>query len=225
MSNHENKNSNTWVGIVLVALGGFFLFRNFDWIPYWLPDYLFSWEMILIVVGVAMLITRRREGFIFLAIGGVFILNDIFYLPHFHMGNLWPIVLIIIGISLFMRRREYQNDASNSDDPDFFNETAIFGGSERSFSAKNFKGGKVTSIFGGSDISFINADIQEGGAVIDQFCMFGGNAFSVPNDWTVINESFVIFGGFGDKRRDAERNPDKVLRIKGTVIFGGGEVK
>ena len=224
MSEHD-KNRNTWVAIVLIGLGAFFLFRNFDFFPYWIPSYLFGWEMIMILIGVAMLVTGKREGLIFLGIGGIFILNDIFYLPHWHMGNLWPVILIIIGVSLFISRRNQSQANDNEDDADFFNDTAIFGGSERSFSSKNFKGGKVTSVFGGSDVNFQDAELGQREVIIDQFVMFGGNAFRVPDDWTVINESFVIFGGFGDKRRNADRDPNKILRIKGTVIFGGGEIK
>jgi hypothetical protein len=64
--------------------------------------------------------------------------------------------------------------------------------------------------------------------VIDILCIFGGNDIKVPRDWTIINESFVIFGGFKDKRPMATSISEasrKVLRIKGSVIFGGAEIK
>lgn len=180
----------------------------------------------MLLVGVAMLGTGRKEGFIFLGIGGFFLLDDIFWIPGFHMGNLWPVVLIIIGVSIIMsRRRSDSNPKRDNHDADFFEDTAIFGGSERSFTSKNFQGGKVTSVFGGSDINFEDAELGAREVVIDQFCLFGGNAFRVPKDWTVINESFVIFGGFGDKRGNGDRDPEKILRIKGSVIFGGSEIK
>ena len=226
MSRNDDNNKNTWVGIVLVGFGAFFLARNLDLIPWWVPGYLFGWEMIMVLIGGAMLVTGRREGLIFLAIGALFLVNDIFYLPHFHIRDWWPVILIIVGLAIFIKRREVDHDAdTDPEDRDFFTDTAIFGGSEREFTSPNFKGGKVTSIFGGSDIDFRNAQLGKEEVIIDQFCMFGGSAFRVPDDWTVINDCFVLFGGFGDKRANEKRDPNKVLRIKGTIIFGGGEIK
>ncbi len=223
-----NNNSKAWLGIVLVAMGGYFLLRNLDLIPSFLPYYLFGWEMIMIIIGGAMVVTGRREGFIFLAIGGFFLLPEIFYWPRFRIRDWWPLVLIVIGIAIVLRRREPVIRSAEDIDEDFVDDTSIFGGSEKSFSSKNFKGGKITSVFGGSTINFSETEIAEEGAVIDVFCLFGGNELIIPNDWTVVNESFVIFGGYADKRaRSAteQNDPKKVLRIKGSVIFGGSEVK
>lgn len=226
MSNQSNINQRAWLGIVLVAIGGFFLLRNFDLIPDFLPYWIFSWKTIFVLVGGSMLVTGRREGFVFLAIGGLFLLPDLFDVPRFRFREIWPVILIIIGISIVLRRRDSSHRGLDVVDEDFFEDTAIFGGSEKSFTSQNFQGGKITSVFGGSDIDFSNAKLADGEVVLDIFCLFGGNNFRVPNDWTVINESFVIFGGYSDKRINlAENDPSKVLRIKGSVIFGGAEVK
>ena len=58
--------------------------------------------------------------------------------------------------------------------------------------------------------------------------MFGGTDFIVPADWTVKLETSSIFGGFSDKRKpvvNVVNDPDKILTVKGLVLFGGGEVK
>ena len=226
MSNEE-KNQKTWLGITLVAIGAYFLLRNLDLIPYFIPRYLFGWEMVFVIIGGSMLATRRREGFIFLAIGGFFLLHEIFYWA-FHVRDWWPLVLIIIGISIFLRKRDNLGRTQSTDDNDFFEDTSIFGGSEKSFTSQNFKGGKVTSIFGGSNIDFSNAKMEGNEVVLDVFTLFGGNNFAVPNDWTIINDTWVVFGGYSDQRsRSAveQNDPNKVLRIKGSVVFGGCEVK
>lgn len=225
---NTNNNSKAWLGIVLLALGGYFLLRNFHMIPSFIPYYFFGWEMILVIIGGAMLVTGRREGFIFLAIGGLFLLPEIFYLPRFRIRDWWPIVLIIIGGAIILRRREHVSRGVDDIDEDFIDDTSIFGGSEKSFNSKNFKGGKITSIFGGSTINFSGSKMAEEGAVLDMFCLFGGNELIIPNDWTVVNESFVIFGGYSDKRsRSAtdQNDPKKILKIKGSVVFGGSEIK
>jgi hypothetical protein len=38
-------------------------------------------------------------------------------------------------------------------------------------------------------------------------------------------EEFSLFGGFSDNRRNVKADSNKVLIVKGLVIFGGGEIK
>lgn len=225
MSNSENKSSRAWVGIVLVAIGGYFLLRNFDLIPSFIPYYFFGWEMILIIVGGSMLATGRRQGLVLLAIGGLFLAPEIFDIPRIRMRDWWPLILIIVGASIFLRRRGVSFNKIREVSDDYFDNTSIFGGSEKSFTSQNLKGGRMTAVFGGSELHLNNAQLAEEGAMIDCFCMFGGHEIHVPNDWTVINESVVIFGGYSDVRPKTMKDEKKVVRIKGFVMFGGVEVK
>lgn len=229
MGDSNNPNQKTWLAIVLVVLGSVFLLNNLDLIPNFIPYYLFGWEMIFVLVGGSMLVTGRREGFIFLLIGGFFLLDEIFYLPRFHVRDWWPLVLIIIGVSIFLRRRNQDHSTKyESGDSDFFEDTVVFGGSEKSCTSQDFKGGRVTTIFGGLDVDFTSTKMVQEEVVLDLFCVFGGSNFRVPNDWTIVNDSYVIFGGYSDlrSRSDIEMNdPNKILRIKGSVVFGGVEIK
>ena len=131
MSNQYSKNKKTrWLGIFLVSLGAYFLLKNFGWIPAFLPEYLLSWEMVFILIGIFMLVAGKTKGVIFLVIGVVFILSDIFYWsPYFRTRDLWPVILIAVGISIFLRRR-YQCKKRNIDgnDADSLEDTSIFGG-------------------------------------------------------------------------------------------------
>ena len=226
MEEQSTTNRKAWLGVALVAIGSYFLFRNLDLIPAFLPYWLFGWEMILILIGGSMLVTGRREGLIFLFIGGFFLLPDILYLPHFRMRDWWPVILIVIGVVIVLRRKDYHSKAMLEDDRDFFNNTSIFGGSNKIFTSKNFLGGKLTSVFGGSDVDFTETELGQEEVILDVFCLFGGNNIRVPNNWTVLNDSFVLFGGYNDERRAfAEQDPKKILRIKGSIIFGGMDVK
>jgi hypothetical protein len=49
----------------------------------------------------------------------------------------------------------------------------------------------------------------------------------VPSDWKVQLKMTSILGGFNDKRTFIKESPDpsRILIIKGTAIFGGGEIK
>lgn len=227
MGNYSNSKQVAWLGIVLVALGGYFLLRNFDLIPFFLPYWLFKWQMILVLIGSAMWITGRKEGIVFLVIGTFFLLPHIFGFYPFRVRDWWPLILIVMGVVIFVRRRDYNRMAQTQEDnSDYFFDSSIFGGSSKSFTSKNFQGGKVTSVFGGSEIDFSETEMAMGDAVLDIFCLFGGNEMRIPNDWTVVNDCFVLFGGFEDKRKlTSETDPEKVLRIKGSIVFGGTSLR
>ena len=222
-----NSSSKTWLGIVLVLIGTYFLLDNLHLIPSFIPYWVFGWESILVIIGGAMLITGRREGLIFLGIGVFFLLPDLFHIPRFHFRDWWPVILILIGISIFLRTRNNSYSQVEGND-EFFNDTSIFGGTEKTITSNNLKGGRVTSLFGGSSLNLINATLGQKDVMLDYLCIFGGNEIIVPNDWTVINEATVIFGGFTDDRgKISGTKPDseKILRIKGLVMFGGCEVR
>jgi len=54
----------------------------------------------------------------------------------------------------------------------------------------------------------------------------GGTKIIVPPNWEVRSEVTALFAGFEDKRQQPlTANPDKVLIIDGTSIFGGIELK
>lgn len=51
------RNAFVYIGILLILLGGFFLLREL--LPWYITR--FSWALLLIVVGVLLLIPRRKE--------------------------------------------------------------------------------------------------------------------------------------------------------------------
>ena len=105
---------------------------------------------------------------------------------------------------------------------------SIFGGSSKFFVSDAFRGGNITSIFGGNEINLSGCKLAEGENIIDVIAIFGGTSIYIPKEWNVIVDVFPLFGGFGTKgKRDPMLVVDKnkTLRIKGVVIFGGGEIK
>ncbi len=228
MSKHEKSNSKVWLGIVLVLLGSYFLLRNLNMIPSFLPYWLFSWETIFTIIGGSMLITGRREGLVFLGIGTFFILPDILDIPRFRIRDWWPLILIVIGLSIFIRRRGYVSGDSVYSNEEYFKDVSMFGGSSKTITSQNLKAAQISSIFGGSELNLVGANLGQKEVIIDSLCLFGGSEITVPNDWTVINEMTVLFGAFSDERRltpDIKQDPEKVIRLKGMVLFGGSEVR
>ena len=224
------------IGLILVVAGVFLIARNFNIFPYYLEGVLFSWQTLLIAIGLIILANgkNRTTGFILITVGGVFMLPEIFDWG-FHSRRLfWPVVFIIIGMFVLFRNRiEGESSAhgkgiSADTGGDYIDEVCIFSGCERRIGADNFKGGKITTIFGGAEINLLSSKLAPGKQYIEVNAIFGGTTFIVPPDWTVRIEVTAIFGGFADKRAlPAETMLDtgKELVIKGTVIFGGGEIK
>ncbi|MEJ2003518.1 MAG: DUF5668 domain-containing protein [Cyclobacteriaceae bacterium] len=224
-----------WLGALLLIIGGAWLLDEINIIPYHIAYYLFSWKTLLIVIGAYLLGVRQRvgPGVVLIAIGLLFWIEDLDIFDFFSFSLwsiIWPIIIIVIGISLIMRRTNpsrFHSDDTPGEDTDIIDDFAVFGGRERTVNSQNFRGGKITAMFGGSEIDMRSADLAKGTNILDLFVMFGGTNIIVPPDWTVRVEVFSLLGGFGDKRYSELKvipDSDKVLIIKGFVMFGGGEV-
>jgi predicted membrane protein len=229
---HSNRNfdSRSFVGIILVALGGILIARNYGWLDYEITRYLISWQMILIVIGLFNLARRAYTPAIVLISIGLFFLIDF---PDGLRENFWPALIVVVGISLILQwRRPAQRShfpnfsKGNSKSVDAIDETAVFGGRNISVVTENFQGGKITAIFGGSTIDLRFAKPVEG-CTIDVVTIFGGTKIIVPEEWNMKIDVVPIFGGFDDKRSASvisRTSTGKVVMIKGSCIFGGGEI-
>lgn len=230
----QETNKRVVLAGFLIVIGFFWIFKNFDLLPDFIPDYLFSWQIIFVLVGIFILLTRRAvlPGLIFIAIGLFLIFPNIPRFDFIQIWMLWPILLIAIGMSLLLQHRtRHEGDQSMPKDDsraDYLDELTIFGGGEKIINAQNFRGGKITTIFGGSEINLLNSKLAKGSVYIDIASIFGGCTLIVPQHWNVKVDMVSIFGGFSDKRAlstETESKDDSILYIKGVSIFGGGEVK
>jgi predicted membrane protein len=237
-SPHRNSN-RVVIGVVLVIAGFFLAIKNFGFLPDFLYDIIFSWQMLLIVIGVVMTMgsARRTAGFILMAVGGFFLIPLAFRETFPQYDLFWPAIFIIIGIIFifttgsrhghFHGRHSYFTGTSQSNE-DYIDYLNIFSGGERQVISDNFKGGKVTSVFGGNEIDLTKAKLAPGRSELEIACVFGGTTLIVPDDWTIIIDVVPVLGGFTDSRKLSPGrtvDPQKQLVIKGAVVFGGGEVK
>jgi hypothetical protein len=248
-----------------------------DQLGFPLPDYLFNWHVLLIVIGLFLALRHNFRGgawLILIAIGGVYLIQD--YYPNVELHRfIWPGVLILAGLMFILRPRRHWRDqwhhewkdewkqkwrdewerkhhARHANPPstegnpsttgtsntgtfnnsnkgytseDFIDATSIFGGVHKKMVSKNFKGGDIVTIMGGTEIDLSQADFT-GVARLDVTQVMGGTKIIVPAHWEVRTEVSAIFAGFEDKRQQpAVQNPDQVLIIDGTSIFGGIELK
>ena len=195
--------------LILILIGAFFLFQ--DNFPN-LPIHRFLWPAALIAVGLLIIVSPRRSKF-----KGDWRHDWDRHRWDRHRWN-WRYsgkCDTSIGSS---SREGYSSE-------DFIDSTAIFGGVHRKIVSKNFKGGDVTSMMGGTEIDLTQADFT-GVVRLDVTQIMGGTKIIVPAHWEVRSEITAVFAGFEDKRQQpAVTNPDKVLILEGTSIFGGIELK
>ncbi|HEY4063709.1 MAG TPA: DUF5668 domain-containing protein [Puia sp.] len=243
-----------WAGLFLLLIGAVLLL---DQMGFPLPDWLFSWHVLLIVIGLFIGLRSNFRGGgwpIMILIGGFFLVQD--YYPQWPIHRfIWPAVLIFVGLLIIVSpRRRWHRDWRHDWDShgrrcagqqrwgrrfdtsfgsskegysseDFIDSTAIFGGVHKKIVSKNFRGGDVTSVLGGTEIDLTQADFT-GIARLDVTQVLGGTKIIVPAHWEVRCEVSAIFAGYEDKRQQpAITNPDKVLILDGTSIFGGIELK
>ena len=231
MEDKRTHDKRLWLGVIFVIVGGIWLLDNVNIIPD-IPNYLVSWESLLILIGVYLLLGKGKvePGIVMIAVGGIFLLEEIGLLETRNIWQLfWPAIIIIIGLSLIFRRNTFRSgDQEKKNDLDYIDDFTLFGGRELTVNSQQFKGGKLTTLFGGSSIDLRSADLYPGRNVIDVFAMFGGASLIVPPDWAIKIEVVSVLGAFSDNRSSSVKvipNNDKVLVITGFVMFGGGDIK
>lgn len=243
---HRHGRGHIWTGVLLLLIGIVALMKSY--MPDF-PDWMFTWQMLLIVLGMFIGLRHRFHGaawFILMLVGGAFLVND-YLIDGDLRRHIWPVILIVVGAFFIIRSQQGagrnawsgkikdgspdanpsggEPEASYSQD-DYIDTTSIFGGTKKNVLTKDFKGGDVVNVFGGTELNLTQADIN-GTAVLELTTIFGGTKLVVPSHWTVKSEAVTIFGGIEDKRQlpPSIDNPTKILLIKGTVIFGGIDIK
>ena len=230
---YYSGSSKMAVGIVLICLGFLLVIRNTGFLPDYIHDIVFSWQMLLIAIGFVMTLGNgnRGPGIIVMAVGGFFILPEIFNANWRSYSLFWPAIFIIGGVIVLTNARWFKGDnwrSKTTNSSDVIDITSIFGGGERVINSQNFSGGKITSIFGGSEVDLTRAQLSPGESVIEVSCIFGGTSLIVPPDWNIVIDVTPILGGFSDSRKIVHgmaTDTSKTLILRGAVIFGGGEVK
>lgn len=239
-----HRDNNVWTGIFLLIVGTAFLLKNMDLD---LPHWLFRWESLVFLLGLYIGLKQRFKGagwFIMIVIAGTSLLDEIF--PVFERPQFtWAVVAIIVGFYFIVRPKNMPSaswsectsktkpvDDFKTDDVEIYsgNEalevTAIFGSVKKVVVSKNFRGGEIVSIMGGSDINLSQSDIH-GRVALEATNIMGGTKLIIPPTWDVQSEMVAIFGGVEDKRdvHSLKIDPNKVLVLEGTCIFGGLEIR
>ena len=220
------------VGLAVIVAGVVFTLDNFGILSSWVV--LRLWPVVLIAVGIVKM--REHRGFwggfwgSFLALVGLALLVDNLGFVRFPLYKLWPLALVAIGIRVIQRAAQGRPEgiAPETLEVGRLDETAIFGGIDRSIVSADFLGGQLTAVFGGFELDLSKCTMVSDHAKIDVFVLFGGGDIRVPEGWHVDVKVFALFGGTDDKTIHPPATldpPPKRLVVDGFAIFGGIDLK
>ena len=102
------NNNRVYLGALIVLVGGVLLLDQLDMV--FIPDWLFSWPALLILIGIYSGIKHNFNSLgwlIWIFIGGIFMAEDAF--PGVDVGDFaWPAGLIILG-GYMIARKSFQH--------------------------------------------------------------------------------------------------------------------
>lgn len=100
-SRSSRGSGNLVAGFLLIAVGGILLLRKFG---FQFPDWLFTWPLIPILLGIFVGIRHGFRDFswlILIAIGMIFLLDDVF--PDLPIRQFaWPVLIIGVGLMMIL---------------------------------------------------------------------------------------------------------------------------
>lgn len=245
------RHDKFWTGLALLIVGGVLLL---DKMGVDFPRWLFDWPPLLILAGIVTGIKCRFQNsswLIMIGIGLVFLI-DRMDIGLDLKEYLWPGLIIAFGLIFILRpkKRFFRSEKGRWDGVSYVNvnpalpagpgnepyenvsaedmveSVSVFGGVKKVITSKNFKGGEIICFMGGAEYNLSQADIH-GAVTLEIVQAFGGTKLIVPPHWEIRAESVAIFAGIEDKRpvQPGVFDPNKILILKGTTIFGGIEIK
>ncbi len=197
-------------GIVLMALGGFFLLPKLG-----IEQLVFishsGWAIALVIIGVIILCKAVFGRRFFRSYNGDY--------SGFHFESTYR-----EGRHKGRRNRYRENHGNESG---YIERNCIFGGGKEKPDIKNFNGGEINCVFGGIELDLSDSRLAEGVHYLELNSIFGGVVLYVPVEWNVQIKQTQVFGRFEDHRPKPgfEIDEKSILIVEANSVFGGGEIK
>lgn len=235
----HHKLSTFVTALVFIVVGLMFIGRNLGIIDSYWFGIIISWQMLLIVIGLVQFIKRHFwGGCILVAVGAYFLLPEISAIDTDWMATFWPVIFILIGISILFKRKPHHShrrwgertdytQTSYTSEDGFIVSDNTFGSIQQIVLDPVFNGASMKCTFGGTILDLRRTKLDKPETFIEVDCTFGGIEIYVPSDWNVQTQVQAIIGGCDDKRYNSVAPVDQehVLIIQGKVNFGGIELK
>ena len=231
--------SRLWSGVILIVLGVLFLLDRLHLIRF--GEFLETWwPSVFILLGLWQISTRRYlriGGPLFWILLGVLLqVSKLELFPWWDFGQLWPVLLIFVGVWLLVSRLSASACAvtlagadSKQDSGEVVDAFAFWSGVKRAVNTKGFRGGEATAVMGGIELDLRGAELAPGEQRLNLTAIMGGIEVRVPTHWPVSVQGTPLMGGIEDKRQPSSPAPDSAaggrLTIHAFALFGGIEVR
>lgn len=216
-------------GLLVLAVGVGLLLSNLNVLNFGdiVRDW---WPTIIIVSGIIIFLSDMKNylwALIVTAFGVATQLHILDLIPVNAWQLVWPIIIIVIGISILVNRAVFAgagNSAAKVSKADREDVTAILSGTDQKNHSTDFKGAKITAIMGGAQVDLRKAVIKKE-ATIEIFSLMGGVELIVSEDVMVKCSTSNILGGIENKASAPSSKDAPVLHVIGDVIMAGVEIK
>ena len=213
--------------VLLILLGIGFLLDSFEYMEF---SYTISqwWPLLIIAFGIIHISKKNPpifSGLIIIGIGIILQADKLDYISGGFWGAFWPLLLIIIGISVLYPGKRFIHKSHTVEGEYDFDVSAVFSGQHKNIAFKNFRNGTISAYFGGAEVDLTNTEISLDGAVLNMNATCGGIELKVPKNWKLSFAGSPVFGGFEDKTSQNVNDDSPTLFINYNVLFGGIEIK
>lgn len=225
----KHRRRKVALGLVVVFAGVLLLLKQTGAL---IPDWIFTWPMILIAIGLFKIVSERyfsTGGLMLILIGTIFLARESFNLPEDVLKFFWPIFIILIGIMIIFRPRGkrcmHKERWKQHYRDKYFQDHKFDFKHEPTPDVPGEKGGDISdvldtvAIFCGIKRTVFSKHFRGG----DTTNIFGGteiNLMQADFEGKISLDATVIFGGL-----KLIVPPDWDVRTDLTNIFGGFEDK
>ena len=231
----HNRRGSIFAGIAILIVGTVLLLRQVGIV---FPPYIFSWQMLLIFVGLFVGAKHAFRGFgwsVPILIGTVFLVKE--FMPEFGFQSyLLPVMLLGLGAFIVIRNLLVKKNSDGYDTDNVFGggesvaetdsveATSVFGGIRKSVVSKTFRKGEVSAVFGSAEVNMMQADFDKN-ARLELNAVFGSIKLIVPAHWQLKIDNNAVLGSVEDRRPQHGIYADKVLVVEANAVFGGIEIE
>lgn len=230
MSASRTQSRIFW-GLLLVVLGGLFLFAQMDWWNFGRVVGRF-WPVIFILLGISMLVGNNFKNVgsgVFFILFGTFFLLVKWNVIHTIGRYIWPVAIIGAGLWILVRpdrgggKKKIPDGVVGGDE---LSVNQVLSGTVRRVESQAFRGGKVEVVLGSAEIDLRGAKPAGGQATLDASAVLGGIEVTVPRDWEVVLEGSPVLGSIESHKSPVPATgKTATLTIRGSAVLGSIEVK
>lgn len=208
------------VGCFVAALGVVLTLDNLNVIHG--EEYLAWWPVLLVAIGVVKLIGGSRIFGVILVVAGLSLTAYNIGVIHFTIFDLWPLILIAIGLGFVARAFGWSPDVTSRIPAS--TTLGILSARKIVETSRDFSGRRYVAFVGSCEVDLTGADIASSPAEIETIAVWGAVEITVPDGWEIVGEVVPVMGGFEVNVRPGS-STGKQLIVRGAAVMGGVEIK